>query len=43
MYFWVDARSAGRFERDIGSAVLEFNVLDCQGVDRFALVCNPAR
>jgi hypothetical protein len=33
MYFWVEARSAGRFERDIGSAVLEFDVLDCEGVD----------
>jgi hypothetical protein len=43
MYFWVEARSAGRFERDIGSAVLQFDVLDCQGVDRFAPVCNPGR
>jgi len=43
MYFWVEARSAGRFERDIGSAVLQFDVLDCQGVDRFALACNPGR
>jgi hypothetical protein len=43
MYFWVEARSAGRFERDIGSDVLQFDVLDCQGVDRFALVCNPGR
>jgi len=43
MYFWVEARSAGRFERDIGSDVLQFDVLDCQGVDRYALICNPGR
>jgi hypothetical protein len=43
MYFWVEARSAGRFERDIGSAVLQFDVLDCQGLDRFAQACNPGR
>jgi hypothetical protein len=43
MYFWVEARSAGRFERDIGSAVLQFDVLDCQGADRFTPVCSPGR
>jgi hypothetical protein len=40
MYFWVEARSAGRFDRDIGSTVLQFDVLDCQGADRFTPTCN---
>ena len=40
MYFWVEARSAGRFERDVGSAVLQFDVLDCERGDRFVPVCN---
>jgi hypothetical protein len=43
VYFWVEARSAGRFERDIGSEVLQFDVLDCQGADRFRPVCNPGK
>ena len=40
MYFWAEARSAGRAERDIGSEVLQFDVLDCQGTDKDRLACQ---
>lgn len=40
MHFWVEGRSAGSLGLDNNSAVLQFDVLDCQGVDRDTPICR---
>lgn len=43
IYFWVEARSAGRATSDLSSPTFQFDVLDCDGLDRFTPTCAAAR
>jgi len=43
VYFWIEARSGGRANAERSSDVFEFDVLDCEGRDRFTPTCVAAR